>query len=397
MKKVIIACLFAGVGVLGFSASEEVEMYAYLYNLAQTHEDQLALLQGMAESKISDAGEFYSDALASLVAGFNNISGANERLYAENQAILLASLIGQEKYADAAPNLWRAYLSFSDPLVKAEALMSLGKVQATQYLPHVVLELTALNNNPPARDPLSRERVAFGAVISLEKYGDISGYLPVYFASKGWYSERVKSQAVRSLRLIAEDPSEPMLVVIQGVGYNYPTRLTALQSMDEAKVSRESKSRTALAAFEVAWGIETTDIREREQLKQIRLLAMKMIRENGCSDKSVYGLLAKSYKQYAEQRTGGDQYETYDAITTLGVLATDDAAKTLSGFLNQLNNNARFGSSNPAKDNDMARRVIPAMGATKQRSARQELMVVNTLGWADAVKRLAQDALNQLQ
>ena len=173
-------------------------------------------------------------------------------------------------------------------------------------------------------------------------------------------------------------------------------RLAALQSMDEANVSGESKSITALAAFEVAWDIETTDIMEREQLKQIRLLAMKMIRENGCSDNSVYGLLAKSYRQYAEQRTGGDQYEAYDAITTLGVLATDEAAKTLSGFLSQLNNNARFGSSNPAKDNDMARRVISAMGATKQRSARQELMVVNTLGWADAVKRLAQDALSQL-
>jgi len=395
MKKAACICLFIFVGALCFAASEDLEMYTYLYDNSQTHEDQLKLLQTMAESNISDAGEFYGNAIKRLIEEFRNVRNSNERLYAENQAILLASLVGKEKHTDAAEDLWRIYDAFSDSLVKAEVLMSLGQMNAEHYLQSVIKVLNDLNETPPS-DRLNGERVAFGAIIGLEKYGDISGYLPVYFASQAWYTERVKNQALKSLQVISSDPSEPMIEVIQGAGYNYATKFAALRVINAADVSRESKSKAALAAFEEAWRASSSDSGQQALLRQIRVLSMEMLRANGCSDNSVYRLLELSYKQYAEQRSG-DQYETYNAISTLSVLATDDAAKLLASFLNRLNDNQRRGSSDPNKDNDLVRRIIPALGATKQASARRDLMEVNTLGWSDAVKRLAQQALNQLK
>ena len=394
MKKITIACLFILTGILCFAASEELEMYTYLYSNSRTHEDQLMLLQGMEEMKISGAGEFYANALARLVSDYPNIrSGTAEKFYAENQAILLAGLVGREKYADAADNLWKTVESFADPLVKAEALMSLGKIRAAQFLPRVIRVLNDLNQSPP-RDRLNGERIAFGAIISLEKYGDISGYLPVYFASKGWYNERVKSQAIRSLQVISADPTEPMINLIKSAAYDYETKFAALQAINAADVSKESKSRTALAAFTEGWGSNSTDTRLRGILNSIRKLSMSMIRENGCSDNAVYGLLERSYKQFAD-RNDGERDEAIDAIITLRSLATVEAVDKLSAFLTTINDKLQYGT-HTRKDEDLAREIIPAIGAAGQANGRRVLNTVNSLNWTPAVKRQAQEALEQL-
>jgi HEAT repeat protein len=82
--------------------------------------------------------------------------------------------------------LWKTVESFANPLVRAEALSSLGKVQAVDFIPQVVQLLSDLNLDP-GRDPMVNEQVAYGAVISLEEFKDNSGYLPVFFVSIGWY------------------------------------------------------------------------------------------------------------------------------------------------------------------------------------------------------------------
>ncbi|MCL2880588.1 MAG: hypothetical protein FWF29_10105, partial [Treponema sp.] len=312
----------------------------------------------------------------------------------ENQAILLASLVGQEKYSGAADDLWKLYNLFSDPLVKAEALMSLGKIQAVQYLPQVIKVLENLTNNAPGRDHLSGERVAFGAIIALEKYGNMDGYLPVYFASKGWYNDRVKNQALKSLPLISEDPTERMISVIKSPGYTYDVKLAALQSVDAASVSADSKSQAALAAFNESWLASTNDVRLRGFLNSMRKTSMRMIRENGCSDSAVYPLLEKSYNQFATH-AGGDRDEALDAIVTLRTLATDDAVQMLSKFL--MNINGRLQSKTLTRnDEDLVREIIPAIGATKLAGGRTALNTVNALDWPSAVKALANDALSQL-
>ena len=394
MKKIFLVCLLVFITTLGFSASEDLGLYTFLYNGTLTHEDQLALLQVMVDSKISGGGEFYSAALTRLISEYPNISGATERDYADDQAILLASLLGQEKYSGAAPDLWRMFNAFTNPLVKSEALMSLGRIRATQFLPQVIYELEKLNNNAPSRDILNSERVAFGAVIALEKYQDISGYLAVYFASTGWYSDRIKSLAKKAMEVISSDPTEPMLQVIRSSGYDYATKLAALQTIESSNVSGSSKSRVAVAAFSEGWRAATNDVRLRGQLNLLRKTSMNMIRSYGASEDEVYALLERSYKQFAD-RTDGDRDEALEAIVTLRTLATDEAAKRLSGFLMTINSKMQSGTLT-RKDEDLVREIIPAMGATKQASAKQALNVVIALNWTSAVKTLAQDALREI-
>jgi len=398
MKRKAFICLFICAAVFCFADSEELEMYSWLYNNAQTHGEQLALLQGMSSGNLSGAGEFYGNALARLVAVYGNIRNVSERLYAENQAILLASLVGKEKYEGAASNLWRMYTAFSDPLVKAEALMALGQIRATQYLPQVVKVLDDLNGdgNPPRGDRLSNERVAYGAVISLEKYGEMDGYLPVFFASRGWYTDRVRSQATRSLRVISEDPTDFMIEVIRSARYSYPQKVAALRSIYESDAPDASKSKAALAALNSGWLSTPNNDQERRHLRELRNLSMEVIRAHGCSDAAVYPLLERSYKQYADTTVNSDPTECNNAINTLGTLATEDAARLLSSFLMTLNDKQQNGLVQQ-KEEGLVRSVIPALGATKQRNARPSLNAVIALGWIENVKNLARNALRELQ
>ena len=394
MKKIFLVCLLVFIAALGFANSDDLGLYSFLYNNSTTQLEQLSLLNVISRMELNGAGEFYATALSRLISANQNIRGATDRNFADEQAILLANLLGQEKHTSAAADLWRMYDAFTNPLVRAEVLMALGKMQAADLLPQVISELNRLNTNAPAGDRLNSERIAFGAIIALEKYQDISGYLPVYFASVGWYSDRITDQARRSLEIISSDPTEPMLEVIRSSGSNYETKLTALRTIESSSVPAASKSQVAVAALSEGWRATTTDVRLRGQLVTIRRTAMGMIRANGASDDEVYPLLERSYRQFAD-RTDGDRDEAIETIVTLRTLATEEAARRLSSFLMTLNSKLQSGTLTN-NDQSLVREIIPALGATRQAVARQALSVVIALDWPPAVKTLAEDALKQI-
>jgi HEAT repeat protein len=394
MKRVITIVLLAVAAAFSFAGSEELELYSYLYNGALTNSEQLAILQNVAELKINGAGEFYTGALHRLVTTYPNIRNVTERSAADEQAMLLAQLLGNEKYGAAAPDLWRTVEDFTDPLVKAEALMALGKIRAAAFLPQVIKVLADLNATSTP-DRLTGERIAFGAIIALEKYQDPSGYLPVYFASVGWYSDRIKSQARRSLPLILAEPTESMTQVIQSSGYNYQTKLAALQTMEESGVSNSAKAGVAVAALSEGHRASTNVVAQRTALNQMRKLAINMINRYGTEDEAVYPLLERSYKQFAE-RNDGDRDEALNAIVTLGTLGTDESARRLSAFLTTINQKLQSGT-HTRKDEDLVREIIPSLGRTGRPIARPVLNSVTALNWTEAVKNLAREALKDIQ
>ncbi|MDR2718240.1 MAG: hypothetical protein LBB89_09280 [Treponema sp.] len=390
MKKfVIIFGLMISAAIAGFAASEDVDVYAYLYNAALNNSGQLDILQNMSEARLSGAGDFYAKALRKLLSEYKNIKDVTQRNAADEQAILLSAMLGAEKYSQAASDLWLLVSEFSAPLVKAEALMALGKIRAATYLPQVIRVLESLNTSPTP-DRLNGERIAFGAIISLEKYGDASGYLPVFFASVGWYSERIKSQALRSLPLIAKDPTPYMLEIVKGSGYDYPTKYAALKTIEATKVDNKDKVGVAVAAFSEGWRGSSTDVQLRITLADMRKMAMGMINRYKTDDESVYPMLERSYSY------GYDSDEKFKAIAALASLGTDNSAQLLSKFLMELNNK-RVNDNIRQEEEQMVRAIIPALGQTGRILGRPALISVGASGWTPAVRKLADDAMKKLR
>jgi len=392
MKKLgVFFILIIMAAALSFAASEEVQVYEYLYNAAPTNAGQLDILQNMVESRLTGAGEFYAKALRKLVSEYKNIRDVTQKNAADEQAMLLSALLGAEKYTQAASDLWLVVDGFSAPLVKAEALMALGKIRATNYLPQVIRVLESLNTSPTA-DRLNGERIAFGAIIALEKYQDPSGYLPVFFASTGWYSDRIKSQASKSLPLISQEPAPFMMQVVKGAGYDYPTKYSALKTIEAAKVSNQDKVDIAVAALAEGWRSSTSDAHLRNTLADMRKMAIGMINRYKTEDEAVYPLLERCYTQ------GYDTQEKLSAIAALASLGSDESARRLAKYLTDLNEKRRINNIRQ-EDEQMVRAIIPALGQTGRSNVvegRAALTAVAASNWTPAVVALANNAIRTL-
>ena len=391
MKKktvLIFLTLLAVAAVLGFARPEEVDIYAYLYNSSLTNTAQLDILHNMVEARLTGAGEFYARALRRLVSEYRNIRNVTERNAADEQAMILSTLLGAEKYSPAAADLWLVVEMFNAPLVKAEAMIALGRIRATNYLPQVIRVLQSVNAAPTA-DRLNGERIAFGAIIALEKFQDPSGYLPVFFAANGWYSNRIKDQALKSLPFIAKDPTPYMQEIIRGPGYDYPTKYTALQTIEAADVDNENKVGLAVVGLTEGWRGSTNDQQLRTTLASMRKLSIRMINKYKTDDESIYNLLERSYTQ------GFDMDEKLAAVASLASQQTDESARRLSKFLMDLNAKRQSGNIRQ-EDEQMVRAVIPALGQAGRPIGRPALNAVISLDWTPAVKRLAEDAMKQI-
>jgi hypothetical protein len=395
MKSNTLSIIFVGlVAVYGFSQSEELALFANLYNNADTVASQLLILQEVRDASISGSGDFYAAALSRLLSEYPNVRAINERNAADESARLLVSALEAEGNAAVGGDLWRVVETFSNPLIKADALIALGRLGAAAYIPQVVQILSDLNSRPPAdrATQIQNERIAYGAILSLENFRDPAGYLPVFLASAGWYSERVKNQASVSLSLIMEDPSEQLGFVIRSSAYPYDVKYLALRTAERSGISNGSKSAIALAAYSEGWRGSTNDARLRTELATMRKLAVNMIRRYGAGDAAVYPLLDRSYKN------GFDMQEKLDTVSALSALATEDAAKLLADYLLELHNK-RQSNTLTADDERMVRAVIPALGATRQPSVGRPALslIQQSPAWTNAVKNAAAEALRNIQ
>jgi hypothetical protein len=390
MKRTFLAGLLAFIAAAAFGASQEMEFYQQMYSIAPTTSEKQRVFQEVVDSELSDATDFYAWVLERLVLEYPNVKG-NQDIEAANGMIkTLAGLLGNAKHLPSAGYLWRAETVFIDPIAKAEILVALGKIQAVDFLPQVIQTLMDLNEGRVSKNSQDRERVAFGAIVSLENYGDPKGYLPVYIASIGWYSETVKRQAKESLPKILEDPTEPLTELVQSPSYSYTNKYEALRDIENASISNKAKSDFAVLSYREAWRASTVDPLQQMNLVKTRKLCISMINRYKTEDTLVYPLLERSYKE------GSDEEEKFGAVAALVSLSSDDSLRLLSSFVEVINEKLRDGSLRQ-RDERMIRALIPALGQTGRSEAASALRSIQGVDWPHTVKRLAADELKKIQ
>jgi len=379
------------VAVLAFAAGEDVEIYEMHYNAELTHVGQLEILRDMEKTQPSGATEFYARALRKLVSEYTDIKGNNEKKAADEKAIILVSQLGAAKYAPAASDLWLVAKDpngFNEPMARAEAMIALGSIPATTYIPQIIRILESMNLKPvPNR--LAGERIATGAIVALERYKDPSGYIPVFMASIGWYSEIVREQALKSLVIIADDPSPFMMEIVKKPSYKPYDKFSALKNIEASKVDNKKKVEVAVEALNQGWLLgNSKDAQVRKTLVDMRMLAINMINRYKSDDQAIYPLLEKSSTQ-------GSMDEKFSAIAALASQGTEESAKRLSNLLVGLNRQ-RLRNNINQEDEQMVRAIIPALGQLGLSEGKSSLASVSASNWPPAVVKLADDALKQI-
>jgi HEAT repeat protein len=399
MKRLLVVLgLICCIVSTGFAATgdEDLEIYMFLYENSQTITDRYNIMEVLQARKLTGAGDFYARAFNQLVNQIPNIQRTAppvEKAAADDLAETLARLLGDEKYARSADDLWRAVGAFSSSLVKAESLISLGKLRATAYLDSIIRVLSDLNAAPPrGREEADiKGGVARGAIIALEKFRDEKGYLPIFIMSVGGYPERVKELARVTMPLILEDPSKLLTdQVIKSSSYAPDIKFVALQTIENAHATDASKAAAAVAALSEGWRQTTNDVRQRGQIALMRKTCIDMIRRYGTTDPAVYPLLERSYKE------GLDDKEKLDSIQCLGALASDESARLLNTALTLLMGRMQSGSTTRA-ETEMIRAIISSIVAVGSPSSKSSLLTLSGLNSATpAIRQLATDALAKL-
>jgi hypothetical protein len=346
---------------------------------------------GIVRDAVQDGAgspEFLLFALNELLIVYQNVRDGLEYRAADDMARFVSSRLGDAKYTEAGPTLWLVVNTFSEPLVRGEALVALGKIKASDYLPYVIQLLIDISLIP-GKGTSGQEVVAYGAITSLEEYGDISGYVPVYFASIGWFSDKLKNTAREVLPKLSSNPTEPLISVLKNSAYDYSIKYTALQSLQASDASTQQKSQGAVVALTESSRAGYNSLEQRSILAGIRKLAMDMIRSYGSDDEAVYPLLDTCYRQ------GINQEEQIFAIATLSALGTDEAVRRLSNFLYGLNDKLYWGVLSKS-DERMTRAIIPALGNTGNANAKAALRSVLQNDWIYDIHQLAQDALKKI-
>jgi len=388
------------VAVLAFAApGDSVEIYELHYDavtkndVVSPHTAQLEILQEMAKTQPSGATEFYARALRRLVGEYTDIKGNNEKKAADEKAIILAAQLGAAKYAPAASDLWlvaKEPNGFETPMARAEAMMALGNIPATAYIPQIIRVLESMNLKPQA-NRLAGERIATGAIVALERYKDPSGYIPVFMASIGWYSDIVRDQATKSLAIIADDPSPFMLEVVKKPSYKPYDKFSALKSIEASKVDNKKKVEVAVEALNQGWLLgNSKDVQVRKTLVDMRMMAINMINRYKSDDQAIYRLLERSS---TDRNSSMD--EKFSSIATLASQKTPEAAKRLSNILDGLNRQ-RLQNNINQEDEQLVRAVIPALGQLGLSEGKPSLAAVGSSNWPPAVKTLADEALKQI-
>jgi hypothetical protein len=347
------------------------------------------------EGNYAGAEEFYAKALHRLIVEYPNISAVKDKNDADTIARKLAPKLGDAQYNAASADLWQTVVYFSNPDVKADALIALGKADADKaFLSQVVQLVTDWNTRTQSdRETRDRvERIIKGAIICLEHYKDPAGYLPVFFVSTGWYMGTTRNQAAAALPNITDDPTEFLLQVIRSPAYDYPIKNTALNTSEASSSPNEKKASVAAAALAEGWRVSTNVPLQQRALVTMRKQSLRMIQRYGTQDSAVYQNINKCYTQVS------DMDEKILAIDTLKALASDEAARLLTGYLHDLTERRRSGRFTNEHETT-ARAVIPALGDIGNSIASAELRRVQQLEvWNYSVfRRLATDALGKLK
>jgi len=387
MKRLVSLLALFVLGATLALADETAEVYRRLYLEAQGLSQKYAAALNLVQLQDPSVAPILSDALTELINTQKDYSRpSDQELYGRTLRIV-AQALGDYKYIDAAPSLWDAVQQVPDPLVKAEALIALGKMRALDYAERISLLLRDLDFKP-TDDPDFGEKVAYGAILSLEKLKDVRGFSPVFFASVGWYSQRVRQQAASALPNIVDDPTDPIAQIIR----NEPAdrKVLALNAEINSKAPDDHKIQTAILALNLGHEkvpADKIDARTFSELRKSALRALITLRAQG--DAPVPGC----QNSYAK---GYDDEERLLALAALGVNGTDPAAGALRDIILQLNTDQQSGVTDDTR-NRMARAAIENAAQTKNKLVRPVLMSVAANDkWSGNIILAAQNALKAI-
>ena len=387
----LFVILLPFVSAAPLSAGESAAVWSRIYQRAESYADKLDVMTNIVGFRDRGMIPLLEQALDELVLASGNQRSVQDRARYVELTKLVVKELGNMKVEGAAARIFDVVSIVEDPLLKGEAIVALGKVGAAEYAGEIAEILKNINfNYDTGRDRRYGEIVAFACVVALERFSDPVGYLPLLFASMGWYSgmSEVKSRAERAMGAILADPTEILRDLVVNDS-SFVVKLQALKAEDRSGAPAANKLDTAVAALGEGLRRSPRNAAEEIQLGQLRIQALEMIRREAMPlDRAVLLVEQVLYLNYQID-------ETLTAIQTLKALPGDASVQALIRFLEYQND--RYKEKIVPSDYREVNATIAALGERGSEAAKEELLMVRYTGWPNSVIRESEAALEKLE
>ena len=404
MKRIFIAIVAFFIGMSVFPQDTAFFMGEFTREDG-TFTERLATLEAVRNSGFTGLGDFYHEALKFFLLRMPDVKSKTEQDAAEKAAIILCTGLGAEKYSAAAAEIWQVVDMFdivknvNDANAMQTALITLGQVNAQEFVPHIVQRLNNFNTQTITQ-PEARRRTqiaVIGCIRALEALHDIRGYRPVFFVLVGGYDPAVRDIAATALPNITEDPGEVIIEIINDASSNPQIKLMAWREMLRTRAEAPSKAKVAAVALATGWTYATTNKNYQTNLREMRKGAIKAIEQYGASDDSVYDYLEKSYSNnFINISPDYDEIEA--TLNALAALKTDKAVDLLYKFLRELHARRRNGPW-ARKERLLFEQVVSSIGKTGTKSTDVRLLlgtIQRTDTYTSQERTMALNAVNAL-
>jgi hypothetical protein len=387
MKRLFALVVIAAAAAASF-ADETTEIYRGLYEQAEGLQQKNAAVLNLVSLNDKTTAPIIASALEELLLQQKSYASRIEVDLYGRTVLVLAKALGDYKYAPAAPFLWDVVQQVPEPLARAEALISIGKMRNLEYAERIALMLRDLNLRP-ATDRDAGEKLAYGAIIALDKLKDPRGFSPVFFATDAWYSQRVRQQAALALAGIADDPTDPIKEILAAES-SPDRRIRAFAAETASKAPQARKVETAVLALSLGHLKSPRDPAEAKGLADLRKLALRaLINYKAAGQDPVDGCVSSFAK-------GFDDEERLLGLAALGSNGSDPAAEALRGIILKMNDDQKAGLSDDVRVR-MAKAAMENAGVSKNRLLRPALLAVSMNDrWSSGVLLAAQTALKAM-
>jgi len=380
----VIAVATASVTVF---ADETARVYGIILAEAETVDQKYAAATSAASLDDPTIAPYLADALDWALGARSSVKPGPERETYERLTRVLLKGLGEAKYSNSADSAMRAVDDSPDPLTRAEALIALGSMRAVEYAERIALLLRDLNNQP-TEDRDAGEKLAYGCVLALEKMRSPLGFSPLFFASEGWYSKRIREQAETSLALVLEDPSDAIGALL---AVETPPRLIRALEL-ELRSTAPAAGKARIAALALSRGISYSprNRTEQNQLSELRVKAMNFMASTGPGNGSAAVDLAESYRI-------GTFDERLIALKALGAEKSAQSARAMRDIILEIDSAQRAGVVDESR-NTLMRSALQnaAINGNKELAPAIQTVLINS-GWSSGVLTLASAAQKALQ
>lgn len=391
MKKVKLVLLLSVLVASSAFSNDQAEVWTRMYRRAFTPDLKYSVMLSISELNDRAMIPLLEEILSEdIIAGFNNKKSITEQKQVNKITKLVVKELGELKATTSAPLVYDIVKLTDDPLLKADAIVALGNMRADKYLDDIAFILKNKNMRPleGSSDAEAEAKVAYSCVAALDRFKAIEGYSPVFFASVGWYDQRVRFFADKVLKTIVENPVESLIPII--INGSTKDKEKALKEVATCKAPREDKNRAAREALNQGFVNLPENLNDGLTLTAIRKDAIKVLYANKSKDVEDVHLLAQSVTK------GYDFEEKVYGIRTLAVNNTDEAIEALSKVLGDFNQRNVDGIGITYEEEDIVREIIDALGTSGKQSALAVLTEVQFSGYTNAIIRKAKEAISEL-